>query len=83
MESPRQITLRNVSPELARRLKGLAEAEGTSVNTAVLNLLEKALGVDERRRRLEERYGTWTEQDFQEFEVALKAQRSVDDELWQ
>lgn len=82
MTRKRQITIRNVSPELASKLKALAQTAGTSVNSAVLRLLEDALGVDQRRRRIEERYGTWTEQDFREFDEALRAQRKIDDKLW-
>jgi len=82
MADSTHITIRNVSPELARRLKARAKAAGTSVNATVLALLEHELGVGERRKRLEERYGTWTEDDFREFDEALRAQRTVDDELW-
>jgi hypothetical protein len=82
MSEPKQITLRNVSPELARRLKALARARGESLNGLVLHLLEGAVGVDARRRRLLERYATWTEEDQEEFDQALSEQRVVDDALW-
>lgn len=42
---------------------------------------EAAVGVDERRRRLA-RYATWTQEDLEEFNEALVAQRSIDDPLW-
>jgi plasmid stability protein len=83
MVDSKHLTIRNLSPELSRRLKALAEATGTSVNATVLGLLDKALGVDERRRHLEERYATWTELDFSEFNGALKAQRTIDGHLWE
>lgn len=83
MARPSQITIRNVSPDLARRLKALAEKNGTSVNAVVLKLLEKAIGVDERRRRLQQRFATWTDRDFQEFDRALRAQRTIDAETWE
>ena len=82
MSEPKQITVRNVSPALARRLKALAAARGESLNGVVLHLLEDAVGVDARRQRLMERYATWTEQDQKAFDEALAAQRAVDDELW-
>ena len=81
MTSPRQITLRNPSNELARRLKELSRARGESLNTTILRVLERALGIRERRQLLE-RYVTWTAQDVEEFERALKSQRTIDDELW-
>jgi plasmid stability protein len=76
-----QITVRNVSAELARRLQQLAQSRGESVNTTVIQLLEAAVGMDARRARLE-RYVTWTQDERVEFEHALAAQRTIDDELW-
>jgi hypothetical protein len=81
MSEPKQITLRHPSPELARRLKALAEARGESLNSTVLRLLEEVLGVEERRERLL-RWATWTEEDASEFDEALRAQRVVDADLW-
>ena len=77
----KQLTIRGVSDEVERRLKKLSEARGQSVNSTVLAILEGAVGVDERRGRLN-RYATWTEEDFAEFESALADQRKIDDELW-
>jgi hypothetical protein len=59
-------------------LKAYADASHTSLNAAILHLLEKAVGVDDRRKRLEERYSTWRESDFREFQQGLEAQRTVD-----
>ena len=76
-----QITVRNVPKELAKRLAKLAESNGQSVNTTVLRLLERATGIDGRRARLA-RYTTWSEEDAEEFDQALKAQRTIDLKLW-
>ena len=62
-------------------MKALSEARGESLNTTILRVLEEALGVEERRLRLEQA-ATWTEDDATEFEDALRAQRVVDAELW-
>lgn len=78
---PKQITVRGVSPELGKRLQRLSKTRGESLNATVLSILKQAAGVDERRQSLA-RYTTWTEQDFQEFDGALRAQRVVDAELW-
>jgi hypothetical protein len=71
-----QITVRNVSKELARRLAKLAEASGRSINATVLELLERATGIDGRRARLE-RYITWSKADSEDFEQALREQRTI------
>ncbi|HEX7840662.1 MAG TPA: hypothetical protein VF469_24460 [Kofleriaceae bacterium] len=77
-----QITVRNVSEELARRLAKLADASGRSINATVLALLERATGLDGRRARLE-RYTTWSKADVEDFERSLRAQRTIDRGLWE
>jgi hypothetical protein len=77
----KQITVRNVSAELARRLHRLSQARNESLNTTVIRLLEQAVDIDERRERLS-RYATWTAEDLEEFEQSLRAQRIVDADLW-
>jgi hypothetical protein len=77
----KQLTIRGVSDEIGQRLEGLSRARGQSVNTVVLEILEGAVGVNERRKRLA-RYATWTPDDLAEFNEALAAQRTVDDPLW-
>ena len=69
----KQLTIRGVPNEVGKRLEALSEAKQQSVNTTILQILKSAVGVDERRQRLE-RYATWTQEDLQEFEHALEAQ---------
>jgi hypothetical protein len=81
MATPRQITIRNPSPELARRLRALSEARGESQNATILYLLQLALGIQERRDRLQ-RYATWTREDGEAFDQALRSQRTIEPDLW-
>lgn len=76
-----RITLRNVSPELASRLKALSRERKESLNATILEILSRAVGIDEKRQRLA-RYATWNEDDVREFEEALRAQRTIDEDLW-
>ncbi len=76
-----QLTIRGVPDETAQRLKRLSREREQSLNTTVLEILERALGTEGRRRHLE-RYATWTEADRAELDTALRAQRTIDDELW-
>ncbi|MGD2116006.1 MAG: toxin-antitoxin system HicB family antitoxin [Acidobacteriota bacterium] len=77
----RQLTIRGVPDETANRLKQLSREREQSINATVLEILNRALGTEERRRHLE-RYATWTPADRAEFDAALRAQRTIDDELW-
>ncbi len=78
---PRQITVRNVSPELGRRLARMSRVRGESLNTLVLHILEGAAGIDARRNALG-RYATWTPEDLADFEEALASQRGIDAGAW-
>jgi hypothetical protein len=51
------------------------------VNTTVLQILESAAGLDERRIWLR-RFMTWTPEDVRAADAAAKAQRKVDAKLW-
>ncbi|MDA1305846.1 MAG: hypothetical protein O2917_01115 [Acidobacteria bacterium] len=78
---PAQLTIRGVSEELNRRLSDEAKTAGKSVNALALSILEAAVGIDERRQRLN-RYMTWSSRDRAEFDTALRAQRGIDHDLW-
>lgn len=77
----RQLTVRGVSSELARRLEELADSRGKSINSTVLEILESAAGIDGRRERLK-RYVLGEEAEDPEFDASLKAQRQIDHDLW-
>ena len=77
----KQLSIRGVPDEVAQRLTRLSQDRGQSVNTTVLEILKRAVDVDERRAHLE-RYATWTDQDLDEFQRALAAQRVIDGKLW-
>ena len=77
----RQLTIRNVSDPLGKRLDELSRQTGKSINTLVLQVLADALGLKGRAGRFQ-RYSTWTQADAREFDDAVKAQRQVDEALW-
>lgn len=77
-----QLTLRNVDPELSKRLRAISQETGDSLNGTVLRLLREAVGVSARRERLR-RYAGWTADDLEEFEAELRAQRVVDARFWE
>ncbi len=76
-----QLTVRNVNPELAKRLKDLARERGESLNATALWLLKSALGLSDRKEELS-RLQTWTEDDVREFDEILKEMRKVDEDMW-
>jgi hypothetical protein len=81
----RHLTIRQVPPDLAGALEAEKRRRGTSLNRTVLDLLSQALGVAEGRRRsngLGRFAGTWTQEEFEEFEEAIADTERIDPELW-
>jgi hypothetical protein len=78
---PRQLTIRNVPDAVATRLQRLSRERQESLNTTVVRLLTDSVSYDARRKLLE-RYVTWTAEDVAEFNDGLRAQRTIDNDLW-
>ena len=83
------ITLRNLPPEIEKLVRKEADRQRTSINKAVIRLLErKAEGHKKKKLRIKEYgdldtlAGSWTKKEAAEFNRALAAQRTIDPELW-
>ena len=82
------ITIRKIPPELAEKIEAHAEREGTSLARAVIQLLLRATGLSPdgvRRTRwtdLDELAGTWTREEAETFDRAVRDQRPIDPDLW-
>jgi len=81
----KQITIRGVPDELALALEKEKRRRGTSLNQAVLDLLGQSLGVTPGKydNGLSKLAGTWTSQEFSDFEQHMELFEQVDRELWQ
>jgi len=77
------LTVRDVPPEVAEALEREKRRRGESLNRTVIELLSQSLGVGTTRSNgLGRLAGTWTEEEFQEFERAVAPFEEIDDELW-
>ncbi len=80
------ITLRNLPPELAKKIRQTAENQGTNINKAVIKLLEEGTEKKKRKRQvhhdLDALAGSWTKEEAMEFDKALALQRTIDPDLW-
>ena len=80
------ITLRNVPPDVARRIERLARAEGISLNKAAIRLLrEPAVGKGRQGPPyddLDALSGTWSAKEADAFDAALREQRKIDRKMW-
>lgn len=82
------ITLRNLSPELAAKLRQKSQQTGMSLAKTVMTLLEERLGIGPARQRkdaddeLEALAGSWSRDQADDFDRTLAQQRTVDPDLW-
>lgn len=82
----KQLTVRNVTLELAAALDEERKSRGGSLNQTVLELLAHTLGVSPASRYdngLGSLAGTWSEEEAQEFDDNTAVFGGIDEELWQ
>lgn len=79
----KQYTIRGITPTLDSRLLKLAQKEGKSLNSVVLEILAKQVGVDADAQEfleLDSLSGVWAKD--VDFDRALESQRKVDESEW-
>lgn len=80
------VTLRNIPPQVKKAIERRAREKKTSVNKAVIEMLEECAGGpakhDEVYHDLDRLAGTWSSEEARAFEQALNQQREIDAELW-
>jgi len=82
------ITLRNLPPEVAQRIRQQAKTHKTSLNRAVITLLEESIRPPAQQNTptlyhdLDHLAGSWTADEAAAFDEALARQRRIDPELW-
>jgi len=81
------ITLRNLPPDIARKIRRTARAKNLSRNRAVISLLEKKTEAGRTRGKtahhdLDALAGTWSQDEADAFDRTLARQRAVDEDLW-
>lgn len=79
----KNLTVRNVPEELHEALKREKDRRGRSLNQTVLDLLRQRLAMGTTRSNgLARLAGSWSEEEFQQFEEAVAPFERVDEELW-
>lgn len=71
---------------MANAVRRRARQKGTSLNKAVIDLLEEGLGVRRRAvsvyHELDSLAGSWVREEAEAFDAALREQRTIDPDLW-
>jgi len=81
-----QLTIRNLPPEIDEAIRRRARERNISIDQSITELLSEAIGMPKSaatRRDLSDLAGTWSDEQAQEFEEALRRQRGIDEEIWQ
>jgi plasmid stability protein len=82
------LSIRGVDEELAALLKEAAAVEQKSVNSIVLSVLKKHLGVAKEKRftqdwhDLDSLFGRWSEDEYARVQGRIDEERQIDEELW-
>ena len=83
------LSIRGLDEKTARILKDRARRSGKSVNSQVVELIRKGLGLAPVAATgravhtdLDHLAGTWSEKDAKEFAKCTEAFEAVDEELW-
>ncbi len=77
----KQYTIRGVTEKLDNTVRERAQQYGKSINTLLLETLEKGLGADALDcDDLDDLAGTWVEDEA--FDEAVAAFETVDEDLW-
>lgn len=85
--SASNFNLRNISPEIMTRLKKEASKQNQSVNSYILKLIEKGLGISYQTKKpvfhdLDILAGTWSQEEKKAFDKKIKSFEQIDEELW-
>ena len=82
------ITIRGIEPEVAEKLKHSAALQGKSANRLLLEMIYRELGVENEKKYsrcysdLDELFGQWNNEEFQEISKTIEQERQIDPELW-
>ncbi len=82
------VTIRGVDAEVAEKLKSTAAKQGKSVNQLILDIIKEGLGLKKEKKHtreyddLDDLFGRWSDEEFQEIQEKINRERTIDPELW-
>jgi hypothetical protein len=80
------LSVRGLDPDTVMALKSMASAEGASVNSLVLRLIDQGLGKTPRpikhHHDLDALMGAWSAEEAKEFGAACRDFEQIDSALW-
>lgn len=84
----KSITIRGIETPVAEKLKNEAMLEGKSVNQFIKDIIKDRLGLGNKKKHtatyhdLDQLFGRWDEDEFQQIQGKIDHERKIDEELW-
>ncbi len=80
------LTLRGIDDSLAEALKKSSKKLNTSINKTAIHMLKEATGLSNEKYKtyndLDSLAGTWTEEEYNQFQDSIKDFEKIDEEIW-
>src|SRR5208337_4383291 len=81
------MTIRGLDELTIKALKEKAKKERTSVNAALVKLIQEELGLKKKKRTvvyddLDNLAGTWSDKDYKEFQKKIEDFEKIDKSIW-
>ncbi len=80
----KSITIHKLDTELSKAIESLSDSTGLSQNKVIKKLLRRALGLEGARKKedFSEFLGVWDQDEFDDFNEAMKDFEVINDESW-
>lgn len=82
----KSITVHAIDDRLYQRIKGHSERLGLSLNKTIKTILSEKLGVSrnlpDHRDEFMDLFGTWTREEYEEFQRNVEDFERIDEEDW-
>ena len=82
------VTIRGVDADVAEKLKAYAKAQGKSTNQLILDIIKTSVGLKKGKKYsreyddLDDLFGRWSEDEFNEISARINQERQIDPEIW-
>ena len=78
----RQFTIRDIDPEIEKKIRHIAKGSRKSLNQVIKEIVHKEFGSESPTSSLKQLAGGWTRKDADDFEFAIKSCEQVDEDMW-
>jgi len=83
------VTIRGIDPEVSDRLKSLSAKQNKSMNQLTVEIIKEGLGLAKEKKYtrvyddLDDLFGSWSDDEYEEINAKISEERQIDSEIWQ